>query len=178
MFPKLRKIVLVLIALWAVPSHASTFIKPKPEMVHLARQLAYKDFPRASDILTIMRIESAFNPHAINKMSNGIMQVNYGSFDFRVNMRQGVSLLREYYLITHSKMGAIKAYNIGIGNYLKGHLRYSAEDYWDKFRTHFPSYARYEAHYRDSIPTESASFLFKKDPKEWCFKQYHTYDFI
>lgn len=144
MLPKLRCIVIVLMALWTASSNAMQFIEPKPEVTKLARELAYEDFPKVSDIFTIIRIESGFNPRAKNNISNGLMQVNHGSFNIRQNMIQGVSILRQYYLMTHSKEAAIRSYNIGIGNYFNGLMKRSADDYWNKFQSQVDSYIAYE----------------------------------
>ena len=146
MFPKLRVVVLVLmsIGLYSGVAKAMGFIAPKQEIVKIARQLSYRDFPKTSHILTIARIESGFNPLAVNAMSRGIMQVNYAPLDVEENMRRGVKILREYYLITKSIEGAVKAYNIGIGNYLNGHLEASGEDYWGKFSGQLGFYRKYD----------------------------------
>ena len=153
MFPKLRHIVLVLISAGIFSSSASAmgFITPSPEVTKIARSLAYKDFPRTSDILAIIRIESGFNPLAVNAMSKGIMQVNYAPFDIRENMRRGVAILREYYLITRSVEAAVKSYNIGIGNYLNGLLHTAAADYWKKFSDQIKDYEAYELSHHDPI---------------------------
>jgi hypothetical protein len=149
MFPKLRCIILVLISvgIFTKPTMAMGFITPNNEVLKLARSLAYKDFPRASDILTIIRIESGFNPLAINSVSNGIMQVNHAPFDVTENMRRGVALLREYYLMTKSIEGAVKSYNVGIGNYLNNIMPAAAADYWSKFSSQLKAYENYEASY-------------------------------
>lgn len=122
-------------------------IIPKAEVTAIAQEFAYKDFPKVSDILAIMRIESGFNPNAENKSvkehSKGIMQVNGGPMEFRANVTQGVKILREYYLITKSQVGAVKAYNIGIGNYLKNKAKVSAEIYYAKFIIHRAVYDQY-----------------------------------
>jgi hypothetical protein len=150
-------------------------IKPSPEITTIVKRLAYKDFPQASDILSIIRIESSFNPKAappfsyeatlkgkhvkglINaknlseatarlkkrhlkkiviaerETSNGLMQVQNGSEDLRENIAMGVSLLREYYMLTKSKEGAVKSYNIGPNRYLAHKATVSSEAYYDKF---------------------------------------------
>ena len=151
MLSKLRCIITVIVLAWMNPSLALGFIEPPSKVVHIARELAYPDFPRAADILAIIRIESGFNPKAKNKMSNGIMQVNYGPFDIRSNMIKGVILLRQYYEMTHSVIGAVKSYNIGIGNYFNGLLTKSAEDYWSKFTSQLHSYEEYERTHKKTI---------------------------
>lgn len=135
---------LLVILLWSNQAFSMGFISPSEEIRKIAQELAYDDFPKASDIFTIIRIESAFNPKAVNGVSNGVMQVNHAPFDIRRNMQQGVAILREYYLITKSKEGAIKAYNVGIGTYLKGHLIAAQNDYYSKFQSQRGSYEKYQ----------------------------------
>lgn len=97
----------------------------------IADSLASPKFPKVEDILAIAWIESTFNPKAKNSISNGIMQVNNGSFDMRKNMEQGVKLLIEYYNTLGSEKAAVIAYNVGIGNYRKGNFGLK---YWNKFQ--------------------------------------------
>jgi hypothetical protein len=151
MLSRLRSIAILVTLMWMCPVQAMGFIEPPTNVITIARELAYKDFPRAADILAIIRIESAFNPKAKNKMSNGIMQVNYGPFNIRENMVKGVALLREYYEMTHSVIGAVKSYNIGIGNYFDGLLKRSAEDYWMKFKSQLRSYEDYDGSYQQHL---------------------------
>lgn len=135
----------LILLIWSSQTIAAGYISPSKLIKQIAREFAYDDFPKTSDILTIIRIESGFNPKAVNGVSNGIMQVNHAPFDIRENMRQGSSLLREYYLITKSKEGAVKAYNVGIGNYLKGHLIVAQNDYYSKFQSQRGLYEKYQA---------------------------------
>lgn len=93
--------------------------------------LAFPDFPKASDILAIARIESTYNEKARNGISRGVMQVNHGPWDLAANVQAGVKLLREYYEKLGSIQAAVMAYNIGIGNYLKGKRNFA---YFDKFK--------------------------------------------
>lgn len=65
--------------------------------------------------------------------SVGVMQVQNGPKDLRENIAMGISKLREFYMITGSEEGAVKSYNIGPSNFLKGKLKVSAEAYYDKF---------------------------------------------
>jgi hypothetical protein len=113
------------------------------EVLNMASKLAFVDFPKVIDILAIIMIESSFRQFAKNKNSNGIMQVNFGSFNIKENMTAGVKLLREYYVITETEKGAVKAYNVGIGNYLKGRLRTSSSAYFNKFKAQKAIYSQY-----------------------------------
>lgn len=65
--------------------------------------------------------------------SVGLMQVQNGPKDLRENIAMGISKLREFYMLTGSEEGAVKSYNVGPANYLKGKLTVSAEAYYDKF---------------------------------------------
>ena len=129
------------------PAHADCEVVPDKDILLIVKRLAYKDFPQRADILTIIRIESSFNRKAINvnekEKSVGLMQVNGGPMDMRLNIAMGVSLLREYYEITGSKEGAVKAYNIGIGSYLRGRFSESAASYYAKFKLHHNAYEKY-----------------------------------
>jgi len=112
-------------------------ITPNREITKTVTRLAYSDFPRASDVFAIMRNESSMNPlarnHTARESSNGLMQVQNGSFNIHTNIAQGIAKLREYYKLTHSVRGAVESYNIGPRNYLNHRLRYSGEAYYDKF---------------------------------------------
>ena len=138
----------VFIGLFLVCASVQAYpIIPPPKAVSkIAAALAYPDFPTKQDILAICRVESAYNPKAVNpeiskkyphrkrKPSNGIMQVQNGSMDMYANMIQGVARLRENYIRLRSREGAVKAYNIGLTGYLKGRAKISAENYWTQFK--------------------------------------------
>jgi hypothetical protein len=113
-------------------------IIPNKRITTIVVRLAYKDFPKAADIFAHIRVESSFNPKARNTSeredSVGLMQVQNGPKNERLNIAMGVSLLREYYEITHNKEAASKAYNIGIGNYSRGKLKISATNYYEKIK--------------------------------------------
>lgn len=122
-------------------------ITPNKEITKTVTRLAYSDFPRASDVFAIMRNESSMNPHARNhtvrESSNGLMQVQNGSFNIHTNIAQGIAKLREYYKLTHSVRGAVESYNIGPRNYLNHHMILSGEAYYDKFLLQKRVYARW-----------------------------------
>ena len=117
----------------------AVIIHPPAHVAHIARILAYKDFPTRRDILAICSTESDFKADAINleggkqAPSRGIMQVSGGSLVLWRNMAEGVALLRLNYKMTHSREAAIKAYNIGLGAYRKGKAKISAQRYWERF---------------------------------------------
>jgi len=141
-----RLTVFIGLFLMCTSAQAYKIIPPPKGVARIAATLAYPDFPTKRDILTICRVESAYNPKAVNpeiskkyphrkrKPSNGIMQVQNGSTDMYTNMIQGVAKLRENYVRLRSREGAVKAYNIGLTAYLKGRAKISAEEYWTKFK--------------------------------------------
>lgn len=150
------KLLLTLFMLCCTFAYASDdVVIPPMEIMNRAKELAYKDFPTELDILAIIMVESSFNPYAVNKEeskinpkrklppSRGLMQVQNGSFDIYVNMRQGTALLREYYIkLKRNRKAAVKAYNIGIGAYKRGEAKISAEEYWAKFKARRKAYVK------------------------------------
>ena len=83
-------------------------------------------WPTCPLVSAIILVESGGNPAAKNGISTGLMQVNGYTEKQRkellnpaVNIERGVRLLRQYYSLTKSEKGAIKAYNVGIGTYFK-----------------------------------------------------------
>ena len=113
------------------------------ELVSLATQNAYEDFPKKEDLLAIAAVESSYNAKARYKGSYGLMQIEKKShlpeingrslYNPSVNFELGASILREYYvLLDRNKKAAILAYNWGIGNYIK--RRYKIKlDYYLKY---------------------------------------------
>lgn len=124
-------------------------ITPNKAVTKIVTRLAYSDFPKAADILAIIRIESEFNPRASNESeresSHGLMQVQNGPFDIHENIAQGTAKLREYFMLTHSIKGAIESYNIGPQNWLHRKLIVSGEAYYDKYSLQRRVYANYPA---------------------------------
>jgi hypothetical protein len=112
---------------------ASRFKKPEwfiEKIVETALKYSRPDFPTADDILAIIAVESTYNTNAQHRGSWGLMQIEAKSHraktrgeslkNIDTNIRVGTEVLSEYYEITHSRSGAIQAYNIGIGNFLAG----------------------------------------------------------
>lgn len=134
---------------------AERLIVPPANVVALAHKLSYTDFPKAIDIISIARVESGFNPNALNpeistinperktRSSRGIMQVQGGSFDLVENMTEGTKILREYYKRLKSKKAAVIAYNIGIGSYKRGKCKESGAEYWARFSLRKTEYLIY-----------------------------------
>jgi len=132
----------------AQQSFACGEITPNAQVTKIVKRLAYSDFPKASDIFSLIRIESSYDPDASNESeresSHGLMQVQDGPFDVEENIARGVARLREYYMLTHSKKGAVESYNIGPKNYLNHKLTLSGEAYYDKYLLQKKVYVTYE----------------------------------
>lgn len=139
------ELVLIVFVLSVFPASAEKIVMPPSEVIELAQELSYKDFPKTIDIISIIRVESnfhkwAFNPEISKKNkkrkvppSVGLMQVQGGSFDIRKNMQEGVKRLREYYLMFGSVKAAVMSYNIGPTNFRKRKYLVSGTEYWEKF---------------------------------------------
>lgn len=84
--------------------------------------LANPKFPKQSDLLAIISIESRFNHKAVSdKNAKGLMQIKYRrTISQEDNILAGVELLEAYSNELKSTEAAVHAYNLGIGNYKKG----------------------------------------------------------
>lgn len=89
-------------------------------------------FPRKTDVLAIIEIESNFKSKAVSSAgAKGLMQVLYKKTTTdKDNIIAGVALLREYRKRLGSEEAAIHAYNVGIGNYNKGRR---VSQYYNKY---------------------------------------------
>lgn len=97
------------------------------KIVRLAIKYSQPVFPTTDDILSIIVVESQFNPRARNRASKGLMQINTPDhkigdpYDIEQNIKMGVAILQEYFqFFKGNKRAAILAYNCGPGNYLRG----------------------------------------------------------
>ena len=103
------------------------------DVVNLALKYEKPVFPRASDILAIISIESSFNPKAVSKLKKdpaiGLMQVRpkvwgidalelKNSIEKQIAM--GSDVLHKYYMKLNAKEKAVEAYNVGLHNFHKG----------------------------------------------------------
>lgn len=99
------------------------------EIVTLAKKHEDKVFPKASDILAIIGIESSFNPNAKSNLKHdkavGLTQVRpkvwgINASDLVGNMetqiKLGSDILNKYYHKLGKKDDAVHAYNIGLTN--------------------------------------------------------------
>lgn len=143
---KLKTIAILFLLFASTVVHAANILVPPKEYVSLAKKYSYQDFPKAVDIISIMRVESGFNHRAYNpeisklnpkrriQPSVGLMQVQAGSFHPETNVKQGSKILREYYLMFDKNVeNAVKAYNIGPRNLKHGKCKISAKDYYSKY---------------------------------------------
>lgn len=80
-------------------------------------------FPTPRQVAGIIKVESNFNVKAKNGASNGLMQVNKGSFDPTENVSAGISMLSALRLKLGSDNASFLAYNSGLTGYKQG--RYS-----------------------------------------------------
>lgn len=116
-----------------IKSVASRFKKSEElleAVVKAATKYASPVFPKRNDILAIIAVESTYNIKAHHKGSWGLMQIEarshrkkYQGSDITAidtNIRIGSEILKEYFELAHTRKGAITAYNVGIGAYLKG----------------------------------------------------------
>jgi soluble lytic murein transglycosylase-like protein len=105
------------------------------EIVILAEQHSNKNkFPRVHDTLAIIGIESSYKITAVSKSkAKGLMQVLYTktSFDPKLNILHGTSLLKEYAKVLPTKDAVVQAYNVGITNFKKGMRN---QNYLNKFK--------------------------------------------
>lgn len=110
-------------------------------------QLAFKYqdpvFPRAHDIISLIGVESSFDPNAISDLKEdpaiGLMQVRPAKWGLTASdlatpeqqIKHGVRVLSKYYHnLKGNKKAALQAYNVGLRNYKKG---VKAPEYVQKF---------------------------------------------
>ena len=113
----------------------SKYKNVKPELVDKVVKLAIKHekpvFPKAEDILSVIGVESAFQPTISSNLKHdpavGLMQVRPGIFgldrakfkaDIEAQVKFGSNLLHKLYDKVKSKEGALQSYNVGITNYM------------------------------------------------------------
>lgn len=102
------------------------------QIVKLAKKHQRDDFPKASDIIAIIGVESSFRPNVKSQLKKdpavGLMQVRPGVWKIphvelstiEGQIKHGARILAEYYDSIGRKDGAVMAYNIGITAYRKG----------------------------------------------------------
>jgi len=122
--------------------------KVPPEMalnvVRLAKKYERPDFPKYDDILSVIAIESAFNPKAVSNLKKdpalGLTQVrakmwgqNPKTFihDMDQQVKMSAKILDQYNKELNSPLDAVHAYNVGLAGFRKGDLNPS---YVEKFK--------------------------------------------
>lgn len=120
------------------------------QIVELAHKYEKPVFPKAQDILSIVGIESSFDPEAVSRLRKdpavGLMQVRPGVWnidpsemnDVEAQIRHGSEILQWYYQKLHNKEAAIQAYNVGLTDYRQG---VGAPEYLQKFHNERQLYA-------------------------------------
>ena len=89
-----------------------------------AKENSTDTYPKLEHTLAIIAIESGFNHLAKSKAgAKGLMQVLYKDTEYNIpsNIRDGVQLLVSYKQSLGREEAVVQAYNVGIGNYKKGH---------------------------------------------------------
>lgn len=109
-------------------------------VVKTAKMYEHDDFPKAQDILSIISIESQFDPKAKKAGNIGLAQINYKTWKHQVDkhqlytidgsIKQCANILSDYYDQTGNAKGAVMAYNVGITAYKNGTRNQS---YYKKF---------------------------------------------
>lgn len=101
------------------------------KIVATAQKYSHPVFPTATDILSIVGIESSFNPHVVSGLRRdpavGLMQVRPGVHHLHSHsmstidkqIQVGSSILHRYYTRFKSVPAAVKAYNVGETNIAK-----------------------------------------------------------
>jgi len=113
------------------------------EIVALAHKHADPTFPTAHDILSVIGIESSFNPHAVSSLkrdpARGLMQVRPGVWgietaelqDIEKQIKYGVDILKGYHNLLKNKWKTLHAYNVGLTKFRKGKRN---PEYIEKFK--------------------------------------------
>lgn len=95
------------------------------EIVKSAHKHADPVFPTATDILSVIGVESSFNPNAVSKLkrdpARGLMQVRPGVWDLPDDalntidgqIKAGVDVLKQYYSKYKTREAALHAFNVG-----------------------------------------------------------------
>jgi len=105
----------------------------QPFWVSLAKAETQKyEWPSCKVAAAIILVESSGNKWAQNGAAKGLMQVLNAPFDPKKNIELGVQILNEYYHILGSKVQAVKAYNVGLGNFQRGVFHAAEDRYYNK----------------------------------------------
>lgn len=130
-----RRIAQVIVAKYRAKPDIAT------EVVELAHKYAGDQFPQPHDLITVVAIESSFNPNARSKLRRdpavGLTQIRPGVWkhlianraelkDVENQIKYGSIILADYYKRIGTREGALIAYNAGLTAYRKGrhNMRY------------------------------------------------------
>ncbi len=127
--------------------------KVKPELasqvVDLAHQYEDSTFPKATDLLALIGIESSFNPKAKSSLNKdpavGLMQVRPSMWGIEPEdidgieeqIKHGARVLKTYYAKLGDKESAIKAYNIGLRGFRNSLNPDAADRYFAKYSNEY-----------------------------------------
>lgn len=102
------------------------------QFVELAKKHEKDTFPKASDLIAVMAVESSFRPEAKSKLKHdpalGLMQVRPKVHGMHKDdlatpdqqIEHGANILHQYFQKLGSQEHAIHAYNVGITNLRRG----------------------------------------------------------
>lgn len=104
-------------------------LKTAQAIVHAAERYADPVFPKKLDILSVIAVESRFQPTVVSLGNYGLMQVNLRSHKYSKaqlmtidgNIKAGAAVLKECFSLTKGDIkGSILSYNSGFFGYKKG----------------------------------------------------------
>jgi len=113
------------------------------KIVDLAHKYEDPKFPKAKDILSVIGVESSFNPSAVSRLkkdpARGLMQVRPGVWgipkaeliDVEQQIAYGTKILKQYHQRFRNKWKTLHAYNIGMTKVRHGE---DSPEYVQKFR--------------------------------------------
>lgn len=119
------------------------------QVVNLAHKYEGSAFPKATDLLALIGVESSFNPAAVSGLSKdpavGLMQVRPGMWGLEPDdidgieeqIKHGAHVLKKYYAKLGDKESAIKAYNIGLRNFRINKDPDAADRYYAKYNNEY-----------------------------------------
>jgi len=116
-------------------------------VVNVAHKYEHPDFPRATDILALVGIESGWNPFAKSNLEDdpaiGLTQIRPIVWKKMISspaelyvidnqIKYAAMILRQNYIKLKTKDAAVIAYNVGIGAYLESAF---TPDFLNRFRS-------------------------------------------
>lgn len=130
--------------------------KVKPELAEKIVTLAKKHekpvFPKAEDLLSIIAIESSFNPNAVSNLKKdpavGLTQIRPKVWGYdpkalknniETQIKGAADILDKYNRHLKDEEDAVHAYNIGLGSFRKGKFNQKYVDKFNRERNIFAS---------------------------------------